>query len=59
MKGAAEYESELVRHYSQFEDVDKPGLRMMGPQTFAHVVILAFIVLGNISFFVSRRRGAK
>lgn len=59
VKGAAEYESELVRFYPQFEKVDKPGLRMMGPQTFAHVVILAFIVLGNISFFVSRRRGAR
>ncbi|UCD17521.1 MAG: hypothetical protein JSV44_01030 [Candidatus Zixiibacteriota bacterium] len=59
VKGAAEYESELVRHYPRFEDTDKPGLRMMGPQTFAHVVIMAFIVLGNISYFISRRRGSK
>jgi hypothetical protein len=59
IKGAAEYESELVRHYDRFADIKKPGLRMMGPQTLAHVVIMAFIVLGNISYFVTRRRGKK
>lgn len=59
IKGAAEYESELARNYNQFADVNKPGLRMMGPQTLAHVVIMAFIILGNISYFVTRRRGKK
>jgi hypothetical protein len=56
VKGAAEYESELVRHYPQFADKEKPGLRMMGPQTLAHVVIMTFIVIGNIAFFRGRRR---
>jgi len=56
VKGAAEYESELVKHYSRFEHTDTPGLRMMGPQTLAHVVIMAFIVIGNISYFIGRRR---
>jgi hypothetical protein len=60
IKGAAEYESALVHQYNdRFANVDKPGLRMMGPQTLAHVVIMAFIVLGNISYFVARRRGKK
>jgi hypothetical protein len=56
IKGAAEYESELRKTYPQFHDVDAPGLRMMGPQTLAHMVIMAFIVLGNVSFIVQKRR---
>ena len=55
IKGAAEYESELVKTHPRFENMEKPGLRMMGPQTLAHVVILAFIVIGNIAFFRGRR----
>ena len=35
--------------------MDTPGLRMMGPQTLAHIVIMAFIVIGNIAFFRGRR----
>lgn len=57
IKGAAEYESELVKHYPRYTEHDLPGLRMMGPQTLAHVVIIAFIVFGNIAHFVGRRRG--
>jgi hypothetical protein len=56
IKGAAEYESELARRHPKFADLDKPGLRMMGPQTLAHVVIMTFIVIGNIAFFRGRRR---
>jgi len=56
IKGAAEYESELVDTHPEFADMDKPGLRMMGPQTLAHMVIMAFIVIGNIAFFRGRRR---
>jgi len=59
VKGAAEYESELIKHYPRFKNMDTPGLRMMGPQTLAHMVIMAFIVIGNISFFVNRRKGKK
>lgn len=57
VKGAAEYESELVHNYKQFENIETPGLRMMGPQTLAHMVILAFILIGNFSFFILRWRG--
>lgn len=56
VKGAAEYESELKRVYPQFANVETPALRMMGPQTMAHIVIIAFIIIGNISFFMGRRR---
>ncbi len=57
VKGAAEYESEFVKNYSKFENMDTPGLRMMGPQTLAHVVIMSFIIIGNVIFFRSRRKG--
>ncbi len=59
VKGAAEYESELVRKYPHLAERGTPGLRMMGPQTLAHVVIMTFIVIGNISYFIGRRRGRK
>ena len=55
-KGAAEYESLLINGYERFKDIDTPALRMMGPQTMAHVVIMAFIIIGNIAYLRSRRR---
>lgn len=56
IKGAAEYESELKKKYPRFDDMPIPGIKMMGPQTLAHLVVMAFIVIGNISFFISKRR---
>jgi len=56
VKGAAEYESELIHTRQRFADMDTPGLRMMGPQTLAHLVIMAFIVIGNVAFFRTRRK---
>ena len=56
IKGAAEYESELASNYPRFEDMEKPGVQMMGPQTMAHIVIMAFIIIGNVSFFVNKRK---
>jgi len=56
VKGAAEYESELKSRYPRFEEQETPALRMMGPQTLAHIVVMAFIVIGNITYFRSRRR---
>ncbi|RKX25645.1 MAG: hypothetical protein DRP45_05450 [Candidatus Zixiibacteriota bacterium] len=59
VKGAAEYEQELTSHHERFADMDTPGIDMMGPQTLAHVVIMAFIVIGNIVYFRSRGKGGK
>ncbi len=56
VKGAAEYESELMKTHVRFRYMDTPGLRMMGPQTLAHMVIMCFIIIGNIVYFRSRRR---
>lgn len=56
-KGAAEYESLLNEEYPRFKQYDTPALRMMGPQTMAHVVIMAFIIIGNVAFFRKRKKG--
>ncbi|MFQ5453365.1 MAG: hypothetical protein ACE5D6_04175 [Candidatus Zixiibacteriota bacterium] len=55
IKGAAEYEFTLQETHTRFADMETPGLVMMGPQTLAHVVIMAFIIIGNIIFFIGRR----
>lgn len=56
IKGAAEYESEMKKNYPRFADMPTPGIKMMGPQTLAHMVVMAFIVIGNLSFFFAKRR---
>lgn len=56
IKGAAEYESELKSRHEHFADMDTPGLRMMGPQTLAHLVVMSFIIIGNIILFRTRRK---
>ncbi len=52
MKGAAEYETLIKK-----KDLGTAG---MDAQSVAHVVIVIFIIIGNITFFVERaRRGKK
>ena len=59
VKGAAEYEQLLIAAHNRFAGMDTPGIDMMGPQTLAHVVIIAFIVIGNITYFRGRSREGK
>ncbi len=59
VKGAAEYEYALKKTHPRFKDTPTPGLVMMGPQTLAHVVIMVFIVIGNVAYFRRRKMGAK
>ncbi len=56
IKGAAEYESELIRRHPRLEGTPHPAIDMMGPQAVAHLVIMLFIILGNAAYFASRRR---
>jgi len=51
LKGAAEYESL----------VERPGLGVKGmdAQSMAHLLMLSFIVIGNIGYFISRRHEQK
>jgi len=51
LKGAAEYEKMLARPAA--------AMRGMVAQMVVHVVIVVFILLGNVAYFVSRRRKRK
>jgi hypothetical protein len=51
MPGAAEYEALI-------EQPDR-GTSGMDAQSIAHLVIVAFIIFGNIAFAIERRRGGK
>ncbi|MFC2150540.1 hypothetical protein ACFLQV_03450 [Calditrichota bacterium] len=59
LQGAAEYEAALVIKYPQYEEASSTAVKSMGPQTVAHLVIIMFVVIGNISFFVLRSREKK
>jgi hypothetical protein len=56
LKGASEYEAALAAAYPDREAERRAG-RAMGPQTVAHVLILVFLVLGNLTYLRRRRRG--
>jgi hypothetical protein len=61
LQGAAEYEAALVKKYPQYRDEPRceQAVQLMGPQTVAHLVIIAFVIIGNIGFFAERRRQAR
>ena len=56
IKGAAEYEAALRIGYPKFDKnrLNK-GVETMGPQMIAHLAILLLIVIGNITFFATRK----
>jgi len=56
LQGAAEYEAALVKKYPQYKERSEQAVQLMGPQTVAHLVIIAFVIIGNIAFFAERRR---
>ena len=57
IKGAAEYEKLVLDKYGG-ENVARyqEGLRRMGPQLVAHLLMIVLIVVGNIVYFAERRR---
>jgi hypothetical protein len=55
LKGASEYEAALADRYPELTFLRRAG-RAMGPQTVAHVLILLFLVLGNLAHLRQRRR---
>jgi hypothetical protein len=59
MKGAAEYE-QLLEQSMVKRGMDwrlrRKGTEAMSSQAAAHLAIMAFIIIGNIAFFVTRRR---
>ena len=61
MPGAAEYESLVEAELQKMEISVKPGEAsgMMAAQSIAHVVIVLFIIFGNISYFITRKKNRK
>ena len=59
IKAAAEYEQALIEKFPDLKENknSQEGLRRMGPQLVAHLLIIGLIVVGNIIFFVDRKRG--
>lgn len=54
LQGAAEYERLLLDDHPEFHESAQVALVRMFPQTVAHIVIVAFVVLGNVSYFAQR-----
>ena len=61
MPGAAEYESLVEIELQKMEIAATPGKAsgMMAAQSIAHVVIVLFIIFGNISYFITRKKNRK
>ncbi|MCP3905704.1 MAG: hypothetical protein GY715_18920 [Planctomycetes bacterium] len=63
IKGAAEYEKLVVDKYLRAEGVEPDGrylegIRRMGPQLVAHILMIMLIIVGNWIYFVERKREA-
>lgn len=60
IKGAAEYEKLVVDKYGgpDPDPIFLEGVRRMGPQLVAHILMILLIIAGNVIFFMQRRRGA-
>ncbi len=59
LQGAAEYERLLLDDHPEFHEAAQVALVRMFPQTIAHMVIVAFVILGNISYFAQRGRARR
>jgi hypothetical protein len=59
IKGAAEYEAAVQAAYGHGVQEGRymEGQRRMGPQLVGHLLMIGLIVLGNVIYFVGRRRG--
>jgi hypothetical protein len=60
IKGAAEYEAALAAKYPQYNDPRlNEGIRRMAPQFWAHLLIVALILLGNGIYVAERLKGRR
>lgn len=62
IKGAAEYEALVLDKYVRSKGKVPQGkylegIRRMGPQLIAHVLMIVLIIAGNVIYFVGRARG--
>ncbi len=58
IKGAAEYESIVYEAYGNGSErkVYKEARRRMGPQLIAHMLMIGLIIVGNVLYFLDRKR---
>lgn len=64
IKGAAEYEKLVIDKYDRALGREPDGkylegIRRMGPQLVAHVLMILLIIAGNIIFFYEKRKEAR
>jgi len=61
MPGAAEYETLVEAELRKMNIDGKPGKAsgMMAAQSIAHVIIVLFIIFGNITYFITRKTQKK
>jgi len=59
LQGAAEYEAALMDRYPKYSDMSRDASTTMGPQVTAHLVIVGFILIGNLTYFMERRKKRK
>jgi hypothetical protein len=64
IKGAAEYEALVINKYGKRNEQGEiaesgkylEGIRRMGPQLVAHILMIVLIIVGNVLFFIERNR---
>ncbi|MBM3331931.1 hypothetical protein FJY68_08805 [candidate division WOR-3 bacterium] len=56
MKGGAEYE--VLIQKNEYSKAYMPAVAAMDSQSLAHVVILLLVIIGNVAYFATRKRGA-
>jgi hypothetical protein len=54
LKGAAEYETLIGEHYPELKERSQIATRGMDVQSIVHLIIIGFIILGNIVYLISR-----
>jgi hypothetical protein len=59
LQGAAEYEAALMLGYPKYRDMSREASTTMGPQVTAHLVIVGFILIGNLTYLLEKRRKRK
>lgn len=59
LQGAAEYEAALMDGYPRYRDMSREASTSMGPQVTAHLVIVGFILIGNLTYLLEKRKKRK
>jgi hypothetical protein len=59
LQGAAEYEAALMTGYPKYAEMSRQASTSMGPQVTAHLVIVGFILIGNLTYVLETRRKRK